>query len=308
MLNFKELSKDGTDLELLTREIFKREGFEVHWTGKGPDGGRDLIVIERIQGPLSSFKRKWLVQCKHYAHSGKSVGKDEANSLITDCERIKADGYLLVCTTSLSSGLILAYEELKMQRNMFIEYWDEVRLEDRLLSPVNFQLINQFFPISTKSVGWKIYNTNSPSFWAAHFKNSFIYLSARLNMHFPTLTIVEKIYEYSEAISTRLGITTKLRAVYYDDKHTSYLAFLDFLVDEKKDNIMNLFGTDELDDINDQIEDSLPFFVEVEHGGLPLQWDVIGYSVNKSHDGYNPNAQEFYTRYIKNFESGYRRS
>lgn len=234
MLNFKELAKDGTDLERLTREIFSREGFEVHWTGKGPDGGRDLIVIEKVQGPLSKFRRKWLVQCKHNAHSGKSIGKDEANSLITDCERIKAQGYLMVCTTSLSSGLIQAYEELKEQRNMFIDYWDEVRLEDRLLKPTNFQLINQFFPISSKSVGWKIYNTNSPSFWASHYKDSFIYLSARLNMHFPALSIVNKIHKYSEDIGERFGIITMLRAVYFDDKNTNYLAYLDFLVDERK--------------------------------------------------------------------------
>nr|WGD83592.1 restriction endonuclease [Bacillus subtilis] len=57
MLDFKELSQDGTDLERLVREIFVREGYEVHWTGKGSDGGRDLIVTEKVQGPLSKFER-----------------------------------------------------------------------------------------------------------------------------------------------------------------------------------------------------------------------------------------------------------
>lgn len=71
MLNFRELSKDGTDLERLVREIFVREGYETHWTEKGPDGGRDLLVVEKVQGPLSKFERTWLVQCKHNAHSGK---------------------------------------------------------------------------------------------------------------------------------------------------------------------------------------------------------------------------------------------
>ncbi|MDD9267864.1 restriction endonuclease [Paenibacillus sp. GCM10023248] len=305
MLNFKELAKDGNDLERLTREVFHREGFEVHWTGKGPDGGRDLIVIEKVQGPLSKFERKWLVQCKHNAHSGRSIGKEEANSLITDCERISADGYLLVCTTSLSSGLILAYEELKNSRKLKIDYWDEVKLEDRLFTPTNFQLINQFFPKSSEKVGWKIYNTNSPSFWAAHYKNSFIYLSARLNMHFPGLVIVEKIHKYAEDISRKFGVLARLRAVYFDDKNTNFCAYLDYLIDKKEEKEKRSpFQEDEIDEKYDQFESALPYIVEVEHGGVSLTWDVKGYYVDKNHDGYDPNGKEFYTPYIKKFQVG----
>ncbi|MED4014458.1 restriction endonuclease [Sutcliffiella cohnii] len=113
MLDFKELSMDGTDLERLVREIFVREGYETHWTGKGPDGGRDLLVIEKVQGPLSNFERTWLVQCKHKAYSGKSVGREESQSLVTDCKSAKADGYLLVCTTPLTTGLLTTYKELQ---------------------------------------------------------------------------------------------------------------------------------------------------------------------------------------------------
>lgn len=195
MLNFNELSNDGTDLERLVRELFVREGFEVHWTGKGPDGGRDLIIIERTQGQLSGFERRWLVQCKHFAQSGKSVGKDEANSIVTDCARVKATGYLLVCTTALTSGLITAFQELNENMNLEIQYWDEVKLEERLMKPCNFTLINQFFPISSNNVGWQIQPTFYPSLWTAQYKNAFLYLSTRLGIHFKSVKYLTQAYD-----------------------------------------------------------------------------------------------------------------
>ncbi|MCE4045582.1 restriction endonuclease [Lysinibacillus fusiformis] len=312
MLDFKELSKDGTDLERLAREIFTREGFETHWTGKGPDGGRDLIVIEKVKGPMSNFERKWLVQCKHKAISGQSVGKDEANSLITDCERIGATGYLLICTTALSSGLIQAYEEIKQRKSWSIDYWDEVKLEDKLLKPCNFPLIHQFFPISSHRVGWRIHNTNSPSFWAANYKRVFIYLSSRLNMHFSSVKDIEKIYETIEIFKPDIKrISIQLRAVYFDDKYSNYLVFVDFIVDKSvlKDEDRSFFEKSELDEIAEGMEVHLPYCIEVERneemiGAIPVQWDIKGYVEEMSHDGFDPHGKEYYIPYMENFKSG----
>lgn len=312
MLDFRELSQDGTDLERLTREIFVNEGYEVHWTGKGTDGGRDLIVVEKVKGPLSDFERKWLIQCKHKAHSGQSIGKSEANSLITDCERINATGYLMVCTTALSSGLIQAYKEISDKRELKIQYWDEVRLEDRLLKPCNFHLIHQFFPKSSNRVGWKIYNSDSPSFWAAHYKNTFLYLSSRLNMHFQGLSTVESIYNIVEEVSKEFKVSMRLRAVYYDDKYTNYYAFVDLLIDKRDERFLNEernpFMESEYEKLIAQVEQALPYCVNIDIGYLPIQWDLKGYQVNKSHDGYDPLGKEYYTPYIQNFRLGYDRN
>jgi HJR/Mrr/RecB family endonuclease len=49
MLEFKELAKDGQDFELLIREILFKQGFHVAWSGRGADGGRDLICTETRQ-------------------------------------------------------------------------------------------------------------------------------------------------------------------------------------------------------------------------------------------------------------------
>jgi HJR/Mrr/RecB family endonuclease len=53
MLDFTELLPDGIRFEQLVRELCLRSGFEVHWTGVGPDGGRDLILIEKAAGALA---------------------------------------------------------------------------------------------------------------------------------------------------------------------------------------------------------------------------------------------------------------
>ena len=76
MLDFKEIDKNGDDFELLIRELLYNKGLEVYWGGKGPDGGKDLLCIERYQSYFKWFTRRWLVQCKHNAHSGKAVGKE----------------------------------------------------------------------------------------------------------------------------------------------------------------------------------------------------------------------------------------
>ncbi|MGE7661318.1 restriction endonuclease [Peribacillus sp. NPDC097197] len=315
MLDFTELSIDGTDLERLVREIFVREGFETHWTGKGPDGGRDLLIVEKVQGPLSNFERTWLVQCKHKAHSGRSVGREESYSLVTDCKSANADGYLLVCTTALTTGLINTYRELQSNGEIVIDYWDEVKIEDRLLKPCNFSLINQFFPRSSSKVGWKIYNTHLTSFWTAHYKRAFLYLSSRLSVHFKTVSYISSIYNCVQAVYKELelnvkGIDMQLRAVYYDDKYTNYIAFVDFFAD-KKDVRENPF---ELSDLKRDIEEALRnelvhYMVTLDEGeGLSLTWDVKVYFVRGySDDGFDSHGKEYYTPYIDNFRYGYSR-
>lgn len=316
MLDFKELSIDGTDLERLVREIFVREGYETHWTGKGPDGGRDLIVIERLQGPLSSTERTWLIQCKHKAHGGNAIGVKEADSLVADCMSAKAHGYLMVCTTALSAGLIQRYREMQANSalGIVIDYWDEVKLEDRLLKPCNFSLINQFFPRSSNSVGWKIHNTHYPSFWTAHYKKAFLYLSSRLSVHFNTVTYISKIYDDVEATYKKLkskvkGMDLQLRAIYYDDKYTNYLAFVDFIADKKTapDNPFELLDLKE--NIKDVIEDLLPSMISLDDGGgLSISWDIkIYFERGYGDDGFDPHAKEYYTPYINNFKGGYGR-
>lgn len=72
---------------------------------RGADGGSDLICVESGNGSFGSTQIRWLVSCKHKAHSGASVTpKDEQN--ITDrLEQHKANGFIsfLLHTTEFRS-------------------------------------------------------------------------------------------------------------------------------------------------------------------------------------------------------------
>src|SRR5689334_4658107 len=105
MLDFTELSADGQDLELLIRELLLRRGFTVHWSGKGPDGGRDLVCVERRDSYFISDEKRWLIQCKHNAVSGKSVGVKDLDNIVDSCAQHGCSGYILACSTYPSSGV-----------------------------------------------------------------------------------------------------------------------------------------------------------------------------------------------------------
>lgn len=77
MLDFAELDVNGDDFELLVRELLYNKGLEVYWSGKGPDGGRDLLCVEKYKSNFKEVRKRWLIQCKHNAHSGNSVGVND---------------------------------------------------------------------------------------------------------------------------------------------------------------------------------------------------------------------------------------
>lgn len=97
MLDFKELGVSGDDFEILVRELLYNKGLEVYWSGKGADGGKDLLCIEK---PLSNFKsveKRWVVQCKHNANKGRAVSPGDLEDIVGVCDEHNAQGYILAC-------------------------------------------------------------------------------------------------------------------------------------------------------------------------------------------------------------------
>jgi len=94
MLDYTEIS-DGDRWELFCRDYLVAAGFVVDVPpGRGPDGGRDLIVTEQLRGTLASQKFTWLVSCKHLAQSGRAVGVDDENNIIDRLGQHSADGFI----------------------------------------------------------------------------------------------------------------------------------------------------------------------------------------------------------------------
>jgi HJR/Mrr/RecB family endonuclease len=137
MLDFKELSVNGDDFELLIRELLYNKGLEVYWSGKDQDGGKDLLCIERQESCFKNSSKRWLIQCKHNAHSGKSVGIGDLDNIVDSCTEHNATGYLLVCSTYPSSGVVKRLEGIQNSGTITTAFWDCKVLERELLKPEN---------------------------------------------------------------------------------------------------------------------------------------------------------------------------
>lgn len=153
VLDFKEIpeANNGTGLqdtfELFTRDFLSYLGYRiVQDPDRGADGKKDMIVDEVIKGITSEYTIRWLVSCKHYAHSGRSVND---NDEINISERLKQHGcngfmgvYSTLAATTLS-GL------LKSQENYII--FDHEKIESYLLDNLEgHRIACRYFPDSFK--------------------------------------------------------------------------------------------------------------------------------------------------------------
>jgi len=304
MINFSELPSDGISFEQLIREILIRSSFEVHWTGVGPDGGRDLVVTETANGQLAPFKRKWLVSCKHYANSGRSVCLDDITDITDVCEAAGATGFLLACSTQPSSSVVKRFEEIESRGRIVIRYWDSVEIERRLNTPATLPLIHLFFPETAKRVGWKVYNTDSPSFWAANYQDYFIYLSSRTANSFPDLKDVEEIIRKLESIQLPEGTEwnrhfIRPRAVYFDNKHEQFTVFADYLYPE--DDKKSVVSPRQVDKF---LQDGMGLYLDDEAMWYITHWDIRYVSCLQISDHFHLDHKDYYEPFIDRFKIG----
>jgi len=232
VLDFTELSADGQDLELLVREILFRHGFSVHWSGKGADGGRDLICIERRGSFFQKDERKWLIQCKHNANSGKSVGIAELDDISDSCAHHGCQGYLLVCSTHPSSAVVNRLEGISNnpQNTLIATYWDSVKIEQLLYTPRNWALAQRFFPISATVDDWQIYATEFPNQWVVTYKGYYFHLKNRIgSRHSYHLESIKQRISDIEGINLPEKHFLRPRSVYYDDKNGGYDWYVDYM-------------------------------------------------------------------------------
>jgi hypothetical protein len=153
MIDFTEI-KNGEKWELFARDFLSENGFYIESApDRGPDGKKDLIISENLKGNLGNYKFTWLVSCKHYANSKKSVTeKDEPNVL----DRIKSfncDGFIGFYSTIPSSGLNTRLNKLKDKGNIKdYRVYDHKLLENYLLTIGYSITLMRYFPISYKNI------------------------------------------------------------------------------------------------------------------------------------------------------------
>ena len=112
LLDFKEIpeANKGTGLqdsfELFTRDFLSFLGYRiVQDPDRGADGKKDMIVDEVIKGITSEYTIRWLVSCKHYAHSGSSVKDNDEINISDRLKQHKCDGFMGVYSTLAATTL-----------------------------------------------------------------------------------------------------------------------------------------------------------------------------------------------------------
>lgn len=153
ILDFKEIPKanEGNGLqdtfELFTRDFLSFLGYRiVQDPDRGADGKRDLIVDEDIAGITSKDTIRWLVSCKHFAHSGSSVKDSDEINISDRLKQHHCDGFMGVYSTLAAVSLT----GILSGQKKYIVY-DHEKIESYLLSSLEgHKIACRYFPKSYK--------------------------------------------------------------------------------------------------------------------------------------------------------------
>lgn len=151
VLDFKEIpeANSGTGLqdtfELFTRDFLSFLGYRiVQDPDRGADGKKDMIVEEIIKGVTSEYAIKWLVSCKHYAHSGHSVKDSDEINISDRLKQHHCDGFMGVYSTLAATSLA---GMLKGQK--YYTIFDHEKIESYLIDSLEgHRIACRYFPNS----------------------------------------------------------------------------------------------------------------------------------------------------------------
>lgn len=126
--------------EMFAREMLHSEGFRIiDHPDRGADGGRDLIVEEDRSGPGGTNTVRWLVSCKHKAHSGKSVSPADESNVRDRLGTHRCRGFISFYSTLPSSGLAATLSGLRPEFE-YLQFDNEV-IERKLLDSLRGRVI-----------------------------------------------------------------------------------------------------------------------------------------------------------------------
>ncbi len=153
IIDFKEIAEASKgeardSFELFARDFLEMLGYKVlAGPDRGADGGRDLLLEEVRSGIGGETRVKWLVSCKHKAHSGSSVTPTDEQDIFDRVRSHACKGFIGFYSTLASTGLAGKLEGQKSEYEQQI--FDRERIEHELLkSPQGLQLARRYFPTS----------------------------------------------------------------------------------------------------------------------------------------------------------------
>lgn len=157
ILDFTEISQANISngkqdtFEMFARDFFLELGFNIiEGPDRGADNGRDLIIEEKQKGIIGETTVKWLVSCKHLAHSGNSVTPSTEFNINDRIKSNNADGFIGFYSTLPSSGL-----QANLKNISNIKIFDSELIEKIIIENNMKNIFKRYFPISLEK-----YETN----------------------------------------------------------------------------------------------------------------------------------------------------
>jgi hypothetical protein len=155
ILDFNEISDDKKFEDLVVSYFadLKNESehrindVEVKPSGTGVDGGRDILVTFKVTDGVTTFERRWVVQCKFH-NSDISTDKISDINIPTLIHSYKASGYLLVCKQKPTSKLTDFFERLEINCLFAHKYaiWSGEQFKRLILVKSKREILQQYFP------------------------------------------------------------------------------------------------------------------------------------------------------------------
>lgn len=154
VIDFKEIppancaNGDQDTFELFARDFISEIlGFRIiSQPNRGADGGKDILAEETQSGLLSETRIKWLISCKHFAHSGQSVTETHEQNITDRILQHGANGFIGFYSTITSSGLGNRLDSVNTTYKTFV--FDRMLIEKRILDAKNTSLFERYFPSS----------------------------------------------------------------------------------------------------------------------------------------------------------------
>lgn len=153
-LDFKEIAQANLgsgsqdSFELFARDFLDFLGYRIVLDpSRGADGGKDVVVEEKRIGIGGETIVRWLVSCKHNAHSGSSVSPAQEANIRDRVDANGCAGFIGVYSTLPSSGLNAAL--VGLQSKIETQVFDCEKIEGKLLGNANgLHLAKRYFPES----------------------------------------------------------------------------------------------------------------------------------------------------------------
>lgn len=167
IINFKEIppankgNGEQDRFEQFSCDFLETIGFVIiRRPDRGPDGKKDLIVSDTRTGVSGQTTIKWLVSCKHNAHTGVAVKDTDEEDIYDRVIKHQCQGFLGFYSTLPASTL--SDKLYALRGKIECTTFDSTRIErELLLNKQKERLLASYFPISHDKYRQNLFNHNS---------------------------------------------------------------------------------------------------------------------------------------------------